>query len=145
MEALTVQQPRCHLSLPECALFDPTELQITAVTSQSEFVRIGKALSAIDDAFGLWQCDFSLHAIRMWQGKGVELAAAATGLSEFFLKRCARIAEVFPPRRRYPNLNRNHYRVLLPFEQSKLDAWLPTVVDKKRLSARALRALASRS
>jgi hypothetical protein len=124
-------------------MFSPTELQIGPSTSQDEFVRIGKALSAIDSASDLWQCDYSLHAMRRWgQDDGLTLAANATGLSKFFLKRCARIAERFTPERRYPNLNRNHYRVLLPFKQEDIDAWLPAVADQKRLSAKSLRALA---
>ena len=124
-------------------MFSPTELQIGPSTSQDEFVRIGKALSAIDSASDLWQCDYSLHAMRRWgQDDGLTLAAKATGLSKFFLKRCARIAERFTPERRYPSLNRNHYRVLLPFKQEDIDAWLPAVADQKRLSAKSLRALA---
>jgi len=124
-------------------MFSPTELQIGASTSQDEFVRIGKAIAAIADADQLWACDFALHGMRQWgQDDGLTLASSATGLSKFFLKRCARIAERFTPERRYPNLNRNHYRILLPFKQEDIDAWLPAVADQKRLSAKSLRALA---
>jgi hypothetical protein len=141
--ALIVQRPSLSSLAVPGAMFSPTELQIGPSTSQDEFVRIGKALSAIDSASDLWQCDYSLHAMRRWgQDDGLTLAAIATGLSKFFLKRCARIAERFTPERRYPNLNRNHYRVLLPFDQAQIDAWLPTIADQKRLSAKSLRALA---
>ena len=141
--ALTVSRPSLSSLAVPGAMFSPTELQIGPSTSQDEFVRIGKALSAIDSASDLWQCDYSLHAMRRWgQDDGLTLAASATGLSKFFLKRCARIAERFTPERRYPNLNRNHYRILLPFDAAQVDAWLPTIADQKRLSAKSLRALA---
>jgi hypothetical protein len=141
--SLIVQRPSLSSLAVPGAMFSPTELQIGLSTSQDDFVRIGKALSAIDSASDIWQCDYSLHAMRRWgQDDGLTLAASATGLSKFFLKRCARIAERFTPERRYPNLNRNHYRVLLPFDQAQIDAWLPTIADQKRLSAKSLRALA---
>jgi hypothetical protein len=117
-------------------------LRISNDCSQSEFSRIGQALSAIDTADGLWQSDFALYAQRRWKDDGLELAAAATGLSKFFLKRCARIAARFTPEVRFPKLNRNHYRVLLPFKKADIDGWLPSVADQKNLSAKSLRALA---
>jgi hypothetical protein len=123
-------------------MFAPTELAIPASISKEDFQQLGAALSKVDSASDLWQCDFALHAQRTWEDEGLALAATATGLSKFFLKRCARIAERFTPEKRYPNLNRNHYRVLLPFDAAQIDAWLPTVVDQKRLSAKSLRALA---
>jgi hypothetical protein len=138
--ALTVQ-PR-HLALPECAMFAPTELAIPASISKEDFRQLGAALSKVDSASDLWSCDFALHAQRTWEDEGLDLAASATGLSKFFLKKCARIASVFPPARRYPQLKRDHYRILLPFDQAQLDAWLPTVVGEKYLSAKSLRALA---
>jgi len=141
--ALTVSRPSLSSLAVPGAMFSPTELQIGARTSQDEFVRIGKAITAIADADQLWACDFALHGMRRWgQDDGLALAASATGLSKFFLKRCARIAERFTPERRHPNLNRNHYRILLPFDQAQIDAWLPAVADRKRLSAKSLRALA---
>jgi hypothetical protein len=105
-------------------------------------VRIGKALSSIDTASDLWACDFALHGMRQWgKDEGLALAESATGLSQHFLRRCARIAERFTPEKRYAGLNRNHYRKLLPFDAAQIDAWLPTV-NFERLSAGALRALA---
>jgi hypothetical protein len=143
-EVLTIT--RCSLdaslAIPG-ALFSPSELQIGPSTTQGEFVRIGRAISAIGDADSLWECDYALWGMRKFgTDDGLNLAASATGLSKFFLKRCARIAERFTPERRYPTLNRNHYRILLPFDQAQIDEWLPTVADQKRLSAKSLRALA---
>jgi hypothetical protein len=117
-------------------------LQIPTSITKEDFRQLGAALSKIDSANDLWSCDFALHAQQTWEEEGLDLAASATGLSKFFLKRCARIASVFPPTRRHPQLNRNHYRILLPFDQAQIDAWLPTVADQKRLSAKSLRALA---
>lgn len=129
------------LSIPG-ALFSPVELSIDPSTSAEDYQRIGKAISSIGDADELWESDYALWGMKHFGAEGLTLAAGATGLSKGFLKRCARIAEVFPPERRHPNLKRNHYRVLLPFDQSKLDVWLPTVVNQKRLSSKSLRALA---
>jgi hypothetical protein len=138
--ALTVQQR--HISLPECALFAPTELKLSYTTSQDEFLRIGKVLSSVDQASDLWACDFALHGMRRWgKDDGIVLAAKATGLSQFFLRRCARIAERFTPEKRYPVLTRSHYRRLLPFDAAQIDAWLPTVI-LERHSAASLYALA---
>jgi hypothetical protein len=140
--ALAVQrQSLTSLSVPG-ALFSPSELVIGISTSQDEFVRIGKALSSIDTASDLWACDFALHGMRHWgKDEGLALAESATGLSQHFLRRCARIAERFTPEKRYAGLNRNHYRKLLPFDAAQIDAWLPTV-NFERLSAGSLRALA---
>jgi hypothetical protein len=128
-KALAVQrQSLTSLSVPG-ALFSPSELQIGYSTSQDEFMRIGKALSSIDTASDLWQCDFALHGMRRWgKDDGIVLAAKATGLSQHSLRRCARIAERFTPEKRYPGLTRSHYRRLLPFDAAQIDAWLPTVI-----------------
>lgn len=138
--ALTVQ-PR-HLALPECALFAPTELKLSYSTSRDEFVCIGQALLSVDSASDLWACDFALFGMRRYgKDDGIVLAEKATGYSQHFLRRCARIAERFTPEKRYPSLTRNHYRRLLPFDAAKIDAWLPTVICD-RLSAGSLYALA---
>lgn len=137
--ALTVQ-PR-HLTLPECCLFAPTELQIGASLSQTEFSRLGKALSSVDQASDLWACDYALAGQKRWGDDGLKLAAAATKLSIGYLKVGARIAERFDPSRRFPNLTRHHYRCLVPFPVEFTDAWLPTVIDRN-LSAKLLRAVA---
>ena len=137
--ALTVQ-PR-HLTLPECCLFAPTELQIGPALSQTEFSRLGKALSSVDQASDLWACDYALAGKNRWGEDGLKLAAAATKLSVGYLKVSARIAERFDPSRRFPNLTRHHYRCLVPFPVEFTDAWLPTVIDRN-LSANLLRAVA---
>jgi hypothetical protein len=140
--ALAVQRPSLtSLDVPG-AMFSPSELVIGPSTSQDEFLRIGKALSSIDTASDLWQCDFALHGMRSWgTDAGLALAAKATGYTRHFLKRCARIAERFTPDQRYTGLTRNHYRRLLPFDAEQIDAWLPTVIHE-RLSAGSLYALA---
>jgi hypothetical protein len=137
--ALTVQ-PR-HLTLPECCLFAPTELQIGASLSQTEFSRLGKALSSVDQASDLWACDYALAGQKRWGDDGLKLASEATKLSIGYLKVGARIAERFDPARRFPNLTRHHYRCLVPFPVEFTDAWLPTVIDRN-LSAKLLRAVA---
>jgi len=137
--ALTVQ-PR-HLTLPECCLFAPTELQIGASLSQTEFSRLGKALSSVDQASDLWACDYALAGQKRWGDDGLKLAATATKLSVGYLKVGARIAERFDPARRFPNLTRHHYRCLVPFPVEFTDAWLPTVINRN-LSAKLLRAVA---
>jgi hypothetical protein len=141
--ALTVERPSLSsLAIPG-ALFSPCELAIGPSTSAEEYSRIGKAISAISDADKLWECDYALWGMKKFgTDEGLVLAASATGLGKFFLKRCARIAERFDPSRRFPHLNRNHYRSLLPFKQSDIDQWLPSVAAQKRLSAKSLRALA---
>jgi hypothetical protein len=127
--ALALQRPSLtSLDVPG-AMFSPSELQIGYSTSQDEFTRIGKALSSIDTASDLWQCDFALHGMRRWgKDDGIVLAAKATGYSQHFLRRCARIAKRFTPEKRYVGLTRNHYRRLLPFDAAQIDAWLPTVI-----------------
>lgn len=137
--ALTVQ-PR-HLTLPECCLFAPTELQIGPALSQTEFSRLGKALSSVDQASDLWACDYALAGQKRWGVDGLKLAHEATKLSIGYLKVGARIAERFDPSRRFPNLTRHHYRCLVPFPVEFTDAWLPTVIDRN-LSAKLLRAVA---
>lgn len=140
-EALAVQQPQRHLQLPESCLFAPTELQIGATLSKDDFGRLGKALSAVDNASDLWQCDYSLYAVKRWGEAGVEIASAATKLSKFSIKSFARIAERFDPSRRFANLTCYHYRNLVCFPVEFTDAWLPTIVEKN-FSAKTLRALA---
>lgn len=139
-----------HVAFPECCLFAPTELQIGSQATAEEYTRIGKVISSVDGAADLWECDYALWGMkRFGEAEGLKLAASATNLSGFFLKRCARIADVFPPARRVACLNRSHYRILLPFtstdflaDQAQLDAWLQTVATP-RLSAASLRALAA--
>lgn len=137
--ALAIQQR--HLSLPDQCLFAPTELSIPAHLSQTEFSRLGKALSSVDTASDLWSCDYALAGLRKWGEEGLGLAAEATRLSARYLKVSARIAERFDPTRRYDGLTRNHYRGLVCFPVEFTDKWLPTVASK-RLSAKSLRALA---
>ena len=138
--ALTVADRR-HISLPECALFAPTELKIKPSLSQTEFARLGKALSSVDQASDLWTCDYALAGRKRWGDEGLKLVAAATRLSIGYLKVSARIAERFDPARRFPNLTREHYRGLCCFPVNFTDEWLPTVVEKS-FGARTLRALA---
>jgi hypothetical protein len=140
MSAALRVQPR-HLALPECCLFAPTELQIGPALSQTEFSRLGKALSSVDQASDLWACDYALAGQKRWGGDGLKLAHEATKLSIGYLKVGARIAERFDPVRRFPNLTRHHYRCLVPFPVEFTDAWLPTVIDRN-LSAKLLRAVA---
>jgi hypothetical protein len=141
--ALTVHRPSLESFAIPGAMFSPCELAIGSSTSAEEYSRIGKAISAIGDADELWECDYALWGMKKFgSDEGLLLAANATGLSKFFLKRCARIAERFDPSRRFPTLKRNHYRVLLPFDPAQIDAWLPAVAEQKRPSAKSLRALA---
>jgi hypothetical protein len=138
--ALTVEQPR-HLALPECALFAPCELNISAACTPDEFRRIGAALVALDTADELWTCDLSQYAITRWGAEdGLKLAHEATKLSVAYLKRRARIAERFDPSRRFPNMTAEHYRGLCCFPVEFTDVWLPTVAGKG-FSAKTLRAL----
>jgi hypothetical protein len=140
MEALTVQQR--HLSLPSQCLFAPTELSIPASISKSEFSRLGRALSQIDQADALWRCDYALAGIQQFgKEQGLALAAEATKLTEFNLYKCSFVARKFPPHKRFPSLLFSHYRDLLPFPDEFLDKWLPENADKK-CSPRSLRALA---
>jgi hypothetical protein len=140
MEALTVQQR--HLSLPSQCLFAPTELSIPASISKSEFSRLGRALSQIDQADALWRCDYALAGIQQFgKEQGLALAAEATKLTEFNLYKCSFVARKFPPHKRFPNLLFSHYRDLLPFPDEFLDKWLPENADKQ-CSPRSLRALA---
>jgi hypothetical protein len=132
---------RRHLALPDSCLFAPTELQISASLSQNEFSRLGKALSAVDQASDLWACDYALAGQKRWDDEGLKLAATATRLSIGYLKVGARIAERFDPSRRFPNMTREHYRGLCCFPVEFTDKWLPTVVEKG-FGARTLRALA---
>jgi hypothetical protein len=138
--SITVADRR-HLTLPDCALFAPTELQINPSLSQAEFARLGKALSSVDQASDLWACDFALAGQKRWGDEGLKIAAASTRLSVGYLKVSARIAERFDPARRFPNLTREHYRGLCCFPVNFTDEWLPTVADKG-FGARTLRALA---
>jgi hypothetical protein len=140
MEALTVNDRR-HLALPDSCLFAPTELQIGPALSQNEFSRIGKALSAVDQASDLWACDYALAGQHRWGDEGLKLAATATRLSVGYLKVSARIAQRFDPARRYANMTREHYRGLCCFPSEFTDNWLPTVAEKG-FGARTLRALA---
>jgi hypothetical protein len=131
-----------HLALPQCCLFAPTELQISPVCSQEEFTRIGQALSAIDTADGLWQCDFAAYAMRRWGDEGLKLASEATKLANHYLKRFARIAEVFPPARRRAELKKTAYVKLLPFVgEEGFDSWLADL-DLTNVSNRSLYLLA---
>jgi hypothetical protein len=138
--ALTVQPSR-HLALPECCLFAPTELQIGPALSQTEFSRLGKALSSVDQASDLWACDYALAGQKRWGDDGLKLAATATKLSVGYLKTGARIAERFDPARRFPNLTREHYRGICCFPAEFTDKWLPDVAEKG-FGAKSLRALA---
>ena len=137
--ALNVQQR--HLQLPDSCLFAPTELQIGSEISQPEFSRLGKALSAVDQASDLWACDYALAGQKRWGDEGLKLAATATKLSASYLKIGARIAERFDPSRRYAGLTREHYRGICCFPIEFTDKWLPTVVEKG-FGAKTLRALA---
>jgi hypothetical protein len=137
--AITVSQR--HLALPECALFAPCELNISAACTPDEFRRIGAALVALDSADELWTCDLSQYAITRWGAEdGLKLAHEATKLSVAYLKRRARISERFDPSRRFPNMTTEHYRGLCCFPVEFTDVWLPTVVGKG-FSAKTLRAL----
>lgn len=138
--SLTVADRR-HLALPDFCLFAPTELQISASLSQNEFSRLGKVLSAVDQASDLWACDYALAGQKRWGDEGLKLAATATRLSIGYLKVSARIAERFDPARRFPNMTREHYRGLCCFPVEFTDKWLPTVVEKG-FGARTLRAVA---
>jgi len=138
--SLTVADRR-HLALPDFCLFAPTELQINPSLSQTEFCRLGKTLSSVDQASDLWACDYALAGRKRWGDEGLKLAAAATRLSVGYLKVSARIAERFDPARRFPNLTREHYRGLCCFPVNFTDEWLPTIVEKG-FGARTLRALA---
>ena len=124
------------------ALFCPTELQIGPTTTRAEYERLGKALAALETADDLWMCDFTLWGLtRFGRDEGLAIACAATKMSKHYLGRCARIAQVFTPDRRRPELNKTHYMKLLAFDQEKIDGWLPTV-DLKNVSARSLYLLA---
>jgi|SRR5579872_2958403 len=138
--SLVVSQQR-HLQLPDSCLFAPTELQIGSSISQTEFSRLGKALSAVDRASDLWACDYALAGQKRWGDEGLKLAATATKLSVGYLKTGARIAERFDPSRRFSNLTREHYRGICCFPVEFTDKWLPTVVEKG-FGAKTLRALA---
>jgi hypothetical protein len=138
--SLTVADRR-HISLPDCALFAPTELQINPSLSQNEFSRLGKTLSSVDQASDLWACDYALAGQKRWGDEGLKIAAASTRLSVGYLKVSARIAERFDPARRFPGLAREHYRGLCCFPTEWTDKWLPTVAEKG-FSAKTLRALA---
>jgi hypothetical protein len=139
--ALVVQQR--HIALPECCLFRPSELQIEDTCTTEEFMQIGQALSAIDVADGLWQADFAAYAIRRWKDDGLAFAQEATNLTLHYLKRVARVAEVFPPSRRFSKLTKFHYLRLVPFAQKpELHTWLSTVAEQPHLSTRALYILA---
>jgi hypothetical protein len=106
-------------------------------------MQIGQALSAIDVADGLWQADFAAYAIRRWKDDGLAFAQEATNLSLHYLKTVARVAEVFPPDRRFSKLTKFHYLRLVPFAQKpELHTWLSTVAGQPHLSTRALYILA---
>jgi hypothetical protein len=135
-----VSQPR-HLALPECALFNPVALEISDACTQDEFSRIGRALSALGTADQLWECDLAWFAKR----KGwLKIASEATGIGVTHLeKRLARVAEVFPPTRRYSHLRKTHYVKLIAFaDQPLLHPWLATLADREHISARSLYLLA---
>jgi hypothetical protein len=137
--SLTVQSR--HLSLPECALFNPVALEISDACTQDEFSRIGRALSALGTADQLWECDLAWFAKR----KGwLKIASEATGIGVTHLeKRLARVAEVFPPTRRYSHLRKTHYVKLIAFaDQPLLHPWLATLADREHISARSLYLLA---
>jgi hypothetical protein len=141
MESTALAIDHRHLTLPDFCLFAPTELQIGPSVSQNEFSRLGKALSAVDQASDLWSCDYALAGQKRWGDEGLKVAAAATRLSVAYLKVGARIAERFGPSRRFPNMTREHYRGLVAFPIDFTDKWLPTVADKG-FGAKTLRALA---
>lgn len=132
-----------HLSLPECALFNPTELRISEDCSQDDFRRIGCALTALGTAEALWSCDLAYFATQRGD-HWVAIASEATGIGKTHLKkRLARGAEVFPPARRFPKLKKTHYVKLIGFaDQPRLHEWLKTVADSEHLSVRSLFVLA---
>jgi len=97
-------------------LFSPTELQIAAGTSELDFIRIIKAVAALDQAEDAWKGDASLFAIKTWGLKhGLEVTASATGYRTFSLRKMAHVAEEFPPTKRINGFSFAHYRQLLPF------------------------------
>jgi len=139
--ALTVQQPR-HLTMPDSALFSPTELALPAHLSQSDYSKIGSAITKIDTASEMWVADYALAGMRLFgEDSGLALAADATELSRFHLKKCATVANRFTPEKRFSNFKFSHYRYLMPFPVEFTDRWLPTVSGKK-IGSNSLRALA---
>jgi hypothetical protein len=125
-----------HLSLPEACLFAPTELSLPAQTTQSEYQKIGAGLSKIDQANDLWLADYAAFGLK-WEN-GLELASAATGRTEYYLKRVAKIAERFTPEKRFPAYAIDHYKQMMPFPASFTDTFLPEVAHLS-LSGKALR------
>lgn len=114
MSDLTVQAR--HLTIPECALFSPSELTIAPNCTQNDFVRIVKAVAALDTAEGLWVADASLYAIEHFgREKGLEIMAGATSYKTASLLKVAHVASEFPPSKRVNGLSYDHYRRLLAF------------------------------
>jgi len=139
--ALTVHQPR-HLTMPDSALFSPTELALPAHLSQSDYSKIGSAITKIDTASEMWVADYALAGMRLFgEESGIALAGEATELSRFYLKKCATVANRFTPEKRFSSFKFSHYRYLMPFPVEFTDRWLPTVADKK-IGSNSLRALA---
>ncbi len=138
--AIVIQERR--ISIPDCALFSPSELTIASNCSEADFVRIVKAVSAIDNAGDLWVADAALFAIKKWgKKKGIEIAVSATAYKKITLEKYARIAEAFPPEKRFTGYNFSAYMYMSFFAQPFRDEFLARNAGRN-LSAHKLRALA---
>lgn len=140
MEALAIQER--HLTIPQCALFSPIELQIAANCSEADFTRTCKLVAALGTANDMWIADASFYAIEHFgREHGLKIAAEATGYKSFSLAKSARVSEAFPPQKRFPDYSFNAYRFLLPFPVEWRDAFLARHVGES-LTSRGLRLLA---
>jgi hypothetical protein len=105
------------------ATFHPTTLDIEAGIPEDDWLKIGRALTAVCQAAYWWVGDWLQYGFKTFGKKTTfDLAQQATGYTRAQLYGCAFVAKRFPPQRRVDALTFFHHRCVCKYP--------PTVADR---------------
>ena len=112
------------------ATFHPTTLQIEPGVPEDDWMKIGRALTAVCQSAYWWVGDWLQYGFDTYGKKTTfDLAEQATGYTRAQLHECSYIAKRFPPERRVDALTFYHHRSVAKFPPAVADKVLAESVE----------------